>query len=65
MTDAAEFRRRLKECRPGLSGWRAFEDACIEALTFLLVPPLSRPHIQGRTYSEIDRRDAIFPNSEP
>ena len=26
------------------------------------MPPLAEPLIQPRTYSEIDRRDAVFPN---
>ena len=62
MADGKLLRQRLEQCPPGRQGWKEFEDACIEALRHLFVPPLSVPHIQPRTYSEIDRRDAVFPN---
>jgi hypothetical protein len=60
--DALEFRSRLKSCVPGKQGWKEYEDACIEVLHYLFVPPLTTPIIQPRTYSGIDRRDAVFPN---
>jgi hypothetical protein len=53
---------RLDACPNGNSGWREFEDVCIEILSFLFVPPLVRPRIQPRTLSGVQRRDAIFPN---
>ena len=56
------LRRRLVAVPEGHAGWVAFEIACVDALTHLLVPPLSAAQIQGRTYSGTDRRDAIFPN---
>jgi hypothetical protein len=62
VTEPHELRRRLKSCPPGCDGWTAFEDACIDTLQFLLVPPLKNPIVQPRTYSGIDRRDAVFPN---
>lgn len=62
MTTATEIRRRLVQCAPGKSGWKAFEDTCIETLRLLFVPPLNEPLIQVRSYSGIDRRDAVFPN---
>jgi hypothetical protein len=62
MTGATELRRRLAECPAGRSGWKEFEDICIEILRFLFVPPLNEPLIQPRSYSGIDRRDAVFPN---
>lgn len=43
-------------------GWFEFEQACIDTLSFLFVPPLPLPKIQPRTYSGTDRRDAIFSN---
>jgi hypothetical protein len=58
----SDLRRRLKNCPAGLTGWKDFEDACIDTLSYLFVPPLTRPHLQPRTYSGIDRRDAVFPN---
>lgn len=58
----ARIRARLLACPPGRDGWKEFEDACIEALRFLFVPPLTEPIIQPRTFSGIDRRDAVFPN---
>ena len=45
-----------------MDGWHEFELACTEALTYLFVPPLQPPRIQPRTYSEVDRRDLVFPN---
>lgn len=62
MNEAHLIRRKLEQCRPGRDGWKQFEDACIEALRYLFVPPLTEPIIQPRTYSGIDRRDAVFPN---
>ena len=56
--------QRLQACPPGTVGWREFELACTDALTYLFVPPLQPPRIQARTYSQVDRRDAIFPNRE-
>jgi hypothetical protein len=59
---AESLRRRLSEVPTGQSGWRQFEDICVETLTFLFVPPLAKPIIQPRTYSGSERRDAVFPN---
>jgi hypothetical protein len=56
------LRRLLEVCAVGQRGWREFEDACVEVLRFLFVPPLNEPIIQPRTFSGIDRRDAVFPN---
>lgn len=56
------IRRRLLACPAGPAGWREFEDAALEALKNLFVPPLTEPIVQPRTYSGIDRRDAVFPN---
>lgn len=47
---------------PGHAGWSQFENVACEVLTCLFVPPLERPRRQARTYSGIDRRDAVFPN---
>lgn len=62
MTEAQDFRHRLEGCPAGRDGWKEFEDACVETLRFLFVPPLTDPIIQPRTFSGIDRRDAVFPN---
>lgn len=62
MTEAQRIRKRLEDCPAGYEGWKEFEDSCIEVLSFLFVPPLIKPIIQSRTYSGIDRRDAVFPN---
>lgn len=63
MTQSFEAHRRaLRECPLGRTGWKQFEDVCLDVLKFLFVPPLSGPHIQARSYSGIDRRDAVFPN---
>jgi hypothetical protein len=62
VTPEERIRRRLLACPAGRAGWREFEDAALEALVYLFVPPLTKPIIQPRTYSGIDRRDAVFPN---
>ncbi|HEX5745551.1 MAG TPA: hypothetical protein VFZ09_04850 [Archangium sp.] len=54
--------KKLSKCPAGQDGWKEFEDICIKILQALFVPPLSKPHIQSRTQSGTDRRDAIFPN---
>lgn len=62
MPTSNDFITKLDLCPPGAPGWKEFEDICLEILTFLFVPPLNKPKIQPRTYSGIDRRDAVFPN---
>jgi hypothetical protein len=62
LNDPTLLRQRLRQCPAGRAGWKDFEDICITALRFLFVPPLTLPIIQPRTYSGIDRRDAVFPN---
>ena len=61
MKPDVELRQRLVECPLGRSGWKQFEEVCIDTLSFLFVPPLNEPIIQARSYSGIDRRDAVFP----
>jgi hypothetical protein len=61
-TPEETLRTRLDAVPPGLPGWKQFEEAATEALKHLFVPPLSDPVVQARSYSGIDRRDAIFPN---
>lgn len=56
------LRTQLDAVPRGISGWKQFEDVATEALCHLLVPPLANPIRQPRSYSGIDRRDAIFPN---
>jgi len=60
--EPAELLTRLETCPLGVDGWRQFEDLGVEILKYLFVPPLADPHIQTRSFSGIDRRDAIFPN---
>lgn len=62
MSDGHTLRKDLEQCPAGREGWRRFEDACVDTLRFLFVPPLTEPIIQPKTYSGIDRRDAVFPN---
>lgn len=57
-----DLRRMLDDCPAGSNGWKAYEDAVLETLCYLFVPPLKEPRVQARSYSGIDRRDAIFPN---
>jgi hypothetical protein len=56
------LRARLHAVPPGIAGWAQLEDAGIDILRHLFVPPLVEPIVQARSYSGIDRRDAIFPN---
>ena len=62
MIDPSDLVRRLEACPAGHDGWVDFENICVEILTYLFVPPLNDPLVQPRTYSGIDRRDAVFPN---
>jgi hypothetical protein len=61
-TPEEALRAGLDAVPPGIAGWKQFEDAATNALKHLLVPPLADPILQARSYSGIDRRDAIFPN---
>ena len=61
-TPEEALRARLDSVPSGIEGWREFEDAATDALTYLFVPPLTAPKRQARSYSGIDRRDAIFRN---
>ncbi|NJP46520.1 hypothetical protein HCN08_24390 [Streptomyces sp. PRB2-1] len=61
-TPEEALRDRLRAVPRGTSGWKQFEDAAIAVLAHLFVPQLADPIIQARSYSGIDRRDAIFPN---
>jgi hypothetical protein len=54
--------KELEICPAGRDGWKKFEDICLNILTELFVPPLNPPIPQPRTFSGIDRRDAVFPN---
>jgi hypothetical protein len=62
MSQVNDFIQRLDACPLGIAGWSQFEDLCMEILSFLFVPPLNNPTRQGRTYSGVNRRDAIMPN---
>jgi hypothetical protein len=61
-TPEEALRRRLSAVPRGRTCWSDFEEVACAVLTHLFVPPLERPRRQVRTYSGIDRRDAIFPN---
>ncbi len=62
MSNFQNYKQRLEDCPAGQTGWKEFENICIEIFQYLFVPPLSKPKIQPRTFSGIDRRDAVFPN---
>lgn len=62
MGNVSELINKLISCPPGSAGWKVFEDVCLDILRYLFIPPLSEPKIQARSYSGIDRRDAVFPN---
>jgi hypothetical protein len=62
MSAISDLIDRLMTCPAGTAGWKEFEDVCLDILCYLFVPPLAEPKIQSRTYSGIDRRDAVFPN---
>jgi hypothetical protein len=64
MTLESDLLKRVKDCPPGSSGWREFENACLALLEYLFVPPLNRPKVQVKTVSGLNRFDAIFPNRE-
>lgn len=62
MTAITDLRARLRACPAGSAGWKEFENVGIDTLRLLFVPPLRDPLVQPRSYSGIDRRDAVFPN---
>jgi hypothetical protein len=62
MPEPADLLARLDSCPLGIGGWKQFEDVGVDILKYLFVPPLAEPQIQARSFSGIDRRDAIFPN---
>jgi hypothetical protein len=62
MCNPSDLEDQLLHCPLGSVGWSEFENVNTRILTYLFVPPLQSPRIQPRTYSGIDRRDAIFPN---
>ncbi len=62
MSQVNDFIQNLDACPLGNAGWSQFEELCTDILNFLFVPPLNPPRRQCRTYSGVNRRDAIFPN---
>ena len=62
MSETSDLIERIMSCPAGTTGWKEFEDVCLDVLCYLFVPPLAEPKIQPRTYSGTDRRDAVFPN---
>ena len=62
MSQVNDFIQKLDDCPLGQAGWSQFEELCTDIIKFLFVPPLNNPQRQGRTYSGVNRRDAIFPN---
>ena len=62
MSHVNDLIQQLDNCPLGSAGWATFENVCTEILTFLFVPPLQVPQRQAKTLSEINRRDAIYPN---
>lgn len=62
MLTPKQLLENICSCTPGHGGWKEFEDGCIALLEYLFVPPLTKPRIQPRSLSGIDRRDAVFPN---
>lgn len=62
MSQVNDFIQRLDACPLGNAGWSQFEELCTNILSYLFVPPLNSARRQARTYSGVNRRDAIFPN---
>ena len=62
MSQVNTFIQQLDACPLGNAGWSQFEDLCTEIIEFLFVPPLNTPTRQARTYSGVNRRDAILAN---
>lgn len=51
---------RLSSCHAGKESWREYEDICTSILTECFVPPLKAPRPQARTWTGLERRDALF-----
>lgn len=62
MSTVNDFIKRLDTCPPGTAGWRIFEDLCVEILDYLFTPAITLHSTQTRTYSGIQRRDAVYSN---
>ena len=62
LKSSSDLASLLSRCPPGQAGWREFEHTALATMRHLFVPPLGEPYVQARSYSGIDRRDAIFPN---
>jgi hypothetical protein len=57
-----EFIQKLESCPCGMSGWSTFENLCVEILEYLFNPCIKLHSKQPRTYSDVNRMDAIFSN---
>lgn len=62
MSEEARLKKALDACPAGKAAWKQFEDICTEVLEHLFCPPLEKAKRQARTYSGVERRDAVFPN---
>jgi Restriction endonuclease len=58
---ASRLITRLEAVPAGKSGWREYEDICLEILSYAFIPPLRTPRVQSRSEDGLDRRDAVFP----
>lgn len=52
--------QKLEQCSVGKIGWQEFEKLCVAILTEVFVPPLKPPKEQARTFTGLERRDALF-----
>lgn len=62
MSQVNDFIKCLDSCPAGKAGWAAFETLCLEILVFLFEPGITMHKKQAKTYSGINRMDAIFSN---
>lgn len=62
MSKVNDLIKRLDACPAGIAGWSEFEKLCVEILEYLFTPSIKLHSTQARTYSGIQRMDAVFSN---
>jgi hypothetical protein len=61
---AVELEERLRACPTGKTGWREYQEICLQIISFLLFPPFTRLFDQVHCSDNMDIRDAIIPNDQ-
>lgn len=54
--------KKLRNTPKGRQSWSDYQQLVAEILSYLFVPPLSRPYLEYPDFTRVNRRDMIFPN---